>query len=258
MASTLGRHNPLRYRGYVYDTETKFYYLQSRYYDPLHGRFINADSQFDKNAGFAGLNLFSYCANNPIVFKDTSGESIIGACVFIGFAIGALYGGHKGAEVSKQELGYVDGYYVAAGIAIYGGIGALVGWGFGAAATALGVGTTVGTYGSLTPGLYQSWQQAEQALRAMFDGISRAVNTPYGRRVLDCLSGRTAYEAKYGYTCLTQFIQNQIAKDIYLLQSGYVDYVEWHFFWSDVSNSGGASQQLIQALINAGIKVVFH
>ena len=45
MASTLGSANPLRYRGYVYDTETGLYYLQSRYYNPTWGRFINADNQ---------------------------------------------------------------------------------------------------------------------------------------------------------------------------------------------------------------------
>jgi RHS repeat-associated protein len=43
MANTLGQHNPLRYRGYVYDRETGLYYLQSRYYNPEWGRFINAD-----------------------------------------------------------------------------------------------------------------------------------------------------------------------------------------------------------------------
>ena len=44
MASTLGAANPLRYRGYVYDTETGLYYLNSRYYNPVWGRFINADT----------------------------------------------------------------------------------------------------------------------------------------------------------------------------------------------------------------------
>ena len=44
MATTLGAQNPLLYRGYVYDTETGLYYLQSRYYNPGWGRFINADS----------------------------------------------------------------------------------------------------------------------------------------------------------------------------------------------------------------------
>ncbi len=40
----LGKGNPFRYRGYVYDDETKLYYLRSRYYNPAWGRFINADS----------------------------------------------------------------------------------------------------------------------------------------------------------------------------------------------------------------------
>ena len=39
--------NPLRYRGYVYDDETGLYYLQSRYYDPVTGRFLNADVYAD-------------------------------------------------------------------------------------------------------------------------------------------------------------------------------------------------------------------
>lgn len=45
MSGTLAELNPLRYRGYVYDQETGFYYLQSRYYDPVVGRFISADNQ---------------------------------------------------------------------------------------------------------------------------------------------------------------------------------------------------------------------
>ena len=43
--------NPLRYRGYYYDTETGFYYLQSRYYDPEHRRFINADTYASTGQG---------------------------------------------------------------------------------------------------------------------------------------------------------------------------------------------------------------
>ncbi len=35
--------NPFRYRSYYYDSETGLYYLQSRYYDPAVGRFVNAD-----------------------------------------------------------------------------------------------------------------------------------------------------------------------------------------------------------------------
>ena len=51
MASSLGKLNPLRYRGYCYDEETGLYYLQSRYYSPDIGRFINADGQFGEDFG---------------------------------------------------------------------------------------------------------------------------------------------------------------------------------------------------------------
>ena len=74
----IGKYNPFRYRGYVYDTETGLYYLNSRYYNPTWGRFVNADTaavvvaspdkaNWDKN-------LFAYCDNNPISRKDDGGE----------------------------------------------------------------------------------------------------------------------------------------------------------------------------------------
>ena len=73
MASTLGQYNPLRYRGYVFDTETKLYYLQSRYYDPAIGRFLNADAFASTGQGILGNNMFAYCSNNPVVRTDYSG-----------------------------------------------------------------------------------------------------------------------------------------------------------------------------------------
>ena len=73
MASTLGKYNPFRYRGYVYDQETGLYYLQSRYYNPTICRFISADS-----IGYLGAdgtpvshNLFAYCGNNPVLRKHS-------------------------------------------------------------------------------------------------------------------------------------------------------------------------------------------
>ena len=66
--------NPLRYRGYFYDTETGFYYLNSRYYDPATRRFISADSIIDERA-FDGLNLYAYCGNNPVMRVDPNGDA---------------------------------------------------------------------------------------------------------------------------------------------------------------------------------------
>ena len=74
MASTLGVHNPLRYRAYVYDTETSLYYLRSRYYNPAIGRFINADGYVATGQGILGNNMFAYCLNNPVVNLDRDGQ----------------------------------------------------------------------------------------------------------------------------------------------------------------------------------------
>lgn len=74
LASTLGADNPLRYRGYVYDTETGLYYLQSRYYSPDWKRFINADSLMDTGTSPIGTNMFAYCENNPIMKVDFDGQ----------------------------------------------------------------------------------------------------------------------------------------------------------------------------------------
>ena len=72
--------NPIRYRGYYYDTETGYYYLQSRYYDPSICKFINSD--IPEIAGMskgisAGTNLFAYCNNEPVNQKDPTGTVAI-------------------------------------------------------------------------------------------------------------------------------------------------------------------------------------
>ena len=73
----IGNINPVRYRSYYYDTETGVYYLQSRYYDPEVGRFINADGILGANGSILAYNLFAYCGNNPIRRSDPNG------CFFI-------------------------------------------------------------------------------------------------------------------------------------------------------------------------------
>ena len=76
LASTLGEDNPIRYRGYYYDNETGLYYLQSRYYDPDTGRFINADDVAFLGATGTALscNLFAYCENDPVNCSDPMGN----------------------------------------------------------------------------------------------------------------------------------------------------------------------------------------
>ncbi len=113
MSATLGAVNPLRYRGYVYDTETGLYYLSSRYYNPVWGRFINADTadvlgaspdkaNWDKN-------LFAYCDNAPVNRKDDGGDFwniVAGAVIGGGLElVGQLLSGKTFAEVNWAKVG---------------------------------------------------------------------------------------------------------------------------------------------------------
>ena len=84
--ATVKEFNPFRYRGYVYDTDTGLYYLQSRYYDPKTGRFINADdtAYVDTNSGTPlSTNMFAYCENNPINKQDKNGNMAAAATVAV-------------------------------------------------------------------------------------------------------------------------------------------------------------------------------
>ena len=68
-------YNPFAYRGYYYDSETEFYYVSSRYYDPEIGRWINADNQIAGVGGeVLGYNMFAYCFNNPVNMDDPTGN----------------------------------------------------------------------------------------------------------------------------------------------------------------------------------------
>lgn len=98
-ATFIGHINPLRYRGYYYDRETRLYYLQSRYYDFANCRFINADGQLSV-VDFSAVNLFAYCGNNPVNYIDPSGHVFM----LITAAIGAVVGGVIGGITALQRL----------------------------------------------------------------------------------------------------------------------------------------------------------
>lgn len=82
--------NPFRYRSYYYDKETKLYYLNSRYYNPRWGRFINADNYISTDSGPLGDNMYLYCNNNPISYVDSDGNSILAGMVIGIAAVGTV------------------------------------------------------------------------------------------------------------------------------------------------------------------------
>ena len=72
---TLARINPILYRSYYYDKETEWYYLKSRYYSPDMCRFINADGYIQTGQSLIDKNMFAYCLNNPVNYKDDNGNA---------------------------------------------------------------------------------------------------------------------------------------------------------------------------------------
>ncbi len=124
-------HNPFRYRGYYYDTETGYYYLQSRYYNPKWGRFLNADSYLSTGTGLLGYNMYVYCCNNPVNMIDVSGNMpkwLTGTINAISGAAQMLAGGAVGAFAGWTGIGAVaGGVLIANGAAtITQGVGQIV------------------------------------------------------------------------------------------------------------------------------------
>ena len=134
-SGTFATINPLRYRGYYYDTETGFYYLQNRYYDPTISRFINADdpdTALSSPNEITDKNLFAYCDNNPVIRKDDGGEfwnfvvGAVGGALFggIGQVFSNLASGKKWTEGLGTAIvtGAASGALAASGVGIFGSI----------------------------------------------------------------------------------------------------------------------------------------
>ena len=116
--------NPIRYRGYLYDSETGFYLTGTRYYDPEIGRFISPDTTDVITATPMALtdkNLYAYCDNNPVVRADHSGEFwnyVIGGVVgaVVGGVSAAISGGDWKAIALGAGVGAVGGLLAASGV----------------------------------------------------------------------------------------------------------------------------------------------
>ena len=105
----LSQINPLRYRGYYYDQETGLYYLQTRYYDPKVRRFLNADdaSVLTKDPEqLTEKNLYAYCDDNPVMYRDDTGMFDIVSGIF--GAVTNVATTYFAAKVTGQECGVWD------------------------------------------------------------------------------------------------------------------------------------------------------
>ena len=116
----IGNLNPFRYRGYYYDTESGFYYLMSRYYDPVTHRFINADGYFQSGGDILDANMSAYCRNNPANSIDKFGNfvfvysfsadatAVLGAYVSINFA----FDGYGNTAIQYSYIDYSENGYI--------------------------------------------------------------------------------------------------------------------------------------------------
>ena len=109
LAETLGKVQPFRYRGYVFDEETGLYYLRSRYYNSELGRFLNADTIYY-------CNLFCYCKNSPTRRFDANGKededvylNVYAATFDVAFRIRPLSVGH--VDIQIGDTIYAFGRY---------------------------------------------------------------------------------------------------------------------------------------------------
>lgn len=132
--------NPFRYRGYYYDNESGFYYLQSRYYDSFTGRFLNADNinYLGTNKSPLSYNLYSYVQNDPVNYNDPTGYIAVKTVVktlinaFSGYFVGKAIADYFGLKGWKRKLciGAVSGLMVVVGwfapVSIYNAIKAAI------------------------------------------------------------------------------------------------------------------------------------
>ena len=167
-STILEEYNLFRYRGYIYDTDTELYYLQSRYYSPVLGKFINADAAeviMATPMGLTDKNLFAYCDNNPVMRTDEDGEFWN---VLIGGVIGATVGfvSALASEIASDGLDWKEDW---GSILTSTAVGAVEG-----VATALvpgaavAIGASAGIVESVANGLIKKESAQEIILNSIF------------------------------------------------------------------------------------------
>ena len=205
--SHIGNINPFRYQSYYYDSETQLYYLNSRYYSPILGRFINADGIVEPNSTILGYNLFVYSNNNYINVVDNDGYGFwlaLGAVVVFGIIIGvgmqALSDGAATAVTGEKHLSDKETYAGAAAGGIVTTAGAAIGvdpFTTNAASVYVSDAVTAGLYAIENDGNFDDYFSYDETLVNML--IAGALGSA-GNEMKGINSGRNSYKGIYKST----------------------------------------------------------
>lgn len=207
-ASEIANLNPFRYRSYYLDTETGFYFLKTRYYDPEIGRFMTIDDISYLNPdSINGLNLYTYCTNNPNKYVDPNGTFVVTTAMLIAMAIGAISLGTLGGITAYQNavesgqtgwdlvnatlsgvstgiiLGAAVGFVASAGISYFvGGIASVAGKLIGDTTTSFLMGTNS----------FGSWES--YAVAFVFGGLLKGSAPDKATRMFIDVFARPAFD----------------------------------------------------------------
>ena len=177
--------NAFTYRGYYYDKESGLYYLVNRYYDPRTGRFISPDDiSYLNSETIGGLNLYSYCLNNPIFYVDPDGHAPIPWWGKLLIGIGVVL---VGAVVTALTAGTGAGFMVAFGAALLTSakavaISTAISAGIGLAVGGITTGTWEGAFNGMLDGAVDGlmwggiFAGGAQVLSGVFKGVATIAN----------------------------------------------------------------------------------
>ncbi|TEB06806.1 tRNA3(Ser)-specific nuclease WapA precursor [Pelotomaculum schinkii] len=230
--------NAFRYCGEYFDKETGTYYLRGRYYNPAIGRFISADSYLGKDNDPLSLNLYTYCANDPVNYNDPSGHFVFNALAAgIGAAIGGIFNtafsvigdlwtgdlqwnNWNSWQSHGREYGgaFITGAIGGAAAGLTGGLSLLAGVGINAGAW--GIGSIAGGY--VATGAF-SWGQAgwsalgggigygigRYAGDYLGSALSRGYSSITSNSLSDTFNAGWIYKPSYNIN-LQQFANNEI------------------------------------------------
>ena len=202
----IGNLNPFRYRGYYYDTETGLYFLQTRYYDPEVGRFLNRDSvQYADPETINGLNLYAYCLNNPVEYVDPTGHfpffiltALIGTA--IGFGITTLVDYCDDGQVFNGSVHW--GWYIGGAL-----IGAVVGAGIGMLISYYATGSVTSSVSNVINGLFGKTTLYRTMSNADYNELVSTGKLPAGTETF--VSPNASYASSYDGITVKFSIKNR-------------------------------------------------